>query len=291
MNASVGLLPLPRPLMTAEVLDAGFRLFRSGVLHCLPYSGLAVLVIELPTLYSTFLAPRAGVSLLSGNLKLVSYLTVFLLSVPLLGLITLRLNALAEGVRPRFRPELAAALSGWPLGIFATAFAFGYPLALWILYPLLVASMPGTALVFAAIPVLWPVSIFLVALPAFWCDGLTPISALVAAVRVSIRRSWRMFGVVLATVCMVTVFFVLSDDHRLDDVAAVRARRSVPDRDRRIDALSRGRRVRRAVRARGAHRRVSRSGPARAGETRSAHVTRWLALVGPVVRGRGVRRR
>jgi hypothetical protein len=210
MNASVGLLPLPRPLMTAEVLDAGFRLFRSGILHCLPYSGLAVLVIELPTLYSTFLAPRAGVNLLSGDLKLVSHLVVFLLSVPLLGLITLRLNALAQGLRPRFRPELAAALSGWPLGIFATAFAFGYPLALWILYPILIVSMPGTALVFAAIPVLWPVSIFLVALPAFWCDGLTPISALIAAVRVSIRRSWRMFGVALATACMVMVFFVLS---------------------------------------------------------------------------------
>jgi hypothetical protein len=210
MNASVGLLPLPRPLMAAEVLDAGFRLFRSGILHCLPYSGLAVLVIELPTLYATFLAPRVGVNLLSGNLKLVSYLLVFLLAVPLLGLITLRLNALAEGSRPRFRPEVAAALSRWPMGIFATAFAFGYPLALWILYPVLVTSMPGTALVFAAIPVFWPVAMFLVTLPAFWCDRLTPIAALVTSLRVSIRRTWRMFGVALATLCMVMVFFVLS---------------------------------------------------------------------------------
>jgi hypothetical protein len=210
MNASVGLLPLPRPLMTAEVLDAGYRLFRSGILHCLPYSGLAVLVIELPTLYSTFLAPQAGPSLLTGDIKLVSYLVVFLLSVPLLGLITLRLNSLAQGLRPRFRSELRAALSGWPMGIFATVFAFGFPLMLWIAYPILIVSMPGSALIFAAVPVLWPVSIFVVALPAFWCDRLTAVSALVQAVRVSARRSWRMFGVVLATVCMVMVFFVLS---------------------------------------------------------------------------------
>ena len=41
--------------MTAEVLDVAYRLFRAGIFRCLPYSGLAVLVLELPTLYSTFL--------------------------------------------------------------------------------------------------------------------------------------------------------------------------------------------------------------------------------------------
>jgi hypothetical protein len=210
MNASVGLLPLPRPLMTAEVLDAGYRLFRSGILHCLPYSMFAVLVIELPTLYSTFLAPSAGPGVLTGDIRLISHLVVFLLSVPLLGLITLRLDALAKGLRPRFRTELRAALSGWLMGIPATVFAFGFPLLLWIAYPILIVAMPGSALIFAAVPVLWPVSIFLVALPAYWCDGLTPISAAVRAVRISVRRSWRMFGVMLATVCMVAVFFVLS---------------------------------------------------------------------------------
>jgi hypothetical protein len=210
MNASVGLLPLPRPLMTAEVLDAGYRLFRSGILHCLPYSMLAVLVIELPTLYSTFLAPSTAPAPLAGDIKLVSHLLVFLLSVPLLGLITLRLDALAKGLRPRFRSEMRAALSGWLMGIPATVFAFGFPLLLWIAYPVLIVAMPGSALIFAAVPALWPVSIFVVALPAFWCDGRSPISAAVQAVRVSVRRSWRMFGVVLATMCMVMVFFVLS---------------------------------------------------------------------------------
>ena len=51
-----------RPLMTAEVLDAAYRLFRAGIFRCLPYSGLAVLVLELPTLYSTFLVSPDGES-------------------------------------------------------------------------------------------------------------------------------------------------------------------------------------------------------------------------------------
>jgi hypothetical protein len=138
MDASVGLLPLPRPLMTAEVLDAAFRLFRAGILRCLPYSGLVVLVLELPTLYSTFFAPAGGVGAAIPNFTLISYGVVFLLSVPLLGVMTLRLNALAKGLRPRFRTELTAALSRWPMGLFATAFAFGYPLLLVWLRPALI---------------------------------------------------------------------------------------------------------------------------------------------------------
>ena len=141
MDASVGLLPLPRPLMTAEVLDAAFRLFRAGILRCLPYSGLVVLVLELPTLYSTFFAPARGVGAAIPYFTLISYGVVFLLSVPLLGVMTLRLNALAKGLRPRFRTELTAALSRWPMGLFATAFAFGYPLLLVWLRPALINSL------------------------------------------------------------------------------------------------------------------------------------------------------
>lgn len=210
MDAPVGLLPLPRPLMTAEVLDAAFRLFRAGILRCLPYSGLAVLVLELPKLYSTFFASSGGVDFAFANFTLIGYALVFVLSVPLLGVMTLRLNALAQGLRPRFRTELATALKGWPMGLFATAFAFGYPLLLVWLRAALSNSLPTTALVFAAVPVFWPVGLFVVALPAYWCDGLTPVSAFAQSLRLSIRRSWRMFGAILATVCMVAVFLVLA---------------------------------------------------------------------------------
>jgi hypothetical protein len=202
MDAPVGLLPLPRPLMIAEVLDAAFRLFRAGILRCLPYSGLAVLVIELPKLYATFFAasyasPGGGIYVFP-HVEIVSYLVVFLFIVPLLGAITLRMDALARGVRPRFRTEIFTALKRWPTAVFATAFAFGFPATLWWLRPALLNSMPSEAL------------IFVLAMPAFWCDRLNPVAAGVQAVRLAMRQSWRLFGAILATLTMVMVFIVLS---------------------------------------------------------------------------------
>ena len=68
----------------------------------------------------------------------------------------------------------------------------------------------STTPVFVAVPVMWPVGLFVVALPAFWCDRLWPLPALAQALRLSIRHSWRMFGAILATVCMVAVFLALA---------------------------------------------------------------------------------
>jgi hypothetical protein len=210
LDAPVGLLPLPRPLMTGEMLDAAFRLFRAGILRCLPYSGLAVLVLELPTLYSTLVGPVRGSALQIPYLSVTGYLLVVILITPLFGVITLRLNSLALGIRPSIRRELAAAVMRWPAALLATVFAFGYPALLALIWPLLVVALPTEALIFAAVPVLWPVPLLVVALPAFWCDGLNPFSAIAQAVRLSARRSWRMVGAILATVCMVMVFYVLA---------------------------------------------------------------------------------
>jgi hypothetical protein len=66
------------------------------------------------------------------------------------------------------------------------------------------------ALLVLAVPLLWPTSLFVVALPAFWCDGLGPLAAIAQAVRISRRQSWRIAGALLATVCMIAVFYVLS---------------------------------------------------------------------------------
>jgi len=199
-----------RPLMTVEVLDAAYRLFRAGIFRCLPYSGLAVLVLELPTLYSTFLTSSgSGGRYAIPNFRLIAYATVFLLSVVLLGVITLRLNAVAQGLRPRFRSEIAIALKRLPTALLATLFAFAYPLAVLMLMPVLDAALPTEALIFAAIPLLWPVALFVVALPAFWCDSLGPFTAIARAVRLSIRQSWRLVGVMLTTALMLTAFNLL----------------------------------------------------------------------------------
>jgi hypothetical protein len=221
-QAPVTLLPLPRPLMTGEVLDAAWRLFRAGLLRTLPYSGLAVLVLELPTLYDalfgdgTFiaLAHLGGSSVSASQIGLSDSTLVFtgavLLSVLMFGAITLRLVAVSRGERPGFRREIATALRRWPAALIATLAAFGFPL---LLYGIASAINPFFALeivVVLAVPMMWPMALFIVALPAFWCDGLGPFAAIARAVRISRRRTWRIIGAILATGCIVAVFYVLS---------------------------------------------------------------------------------
>jgi hypothetical protein len=214
LEAPGSLVPLARPLMTGEVLDAAFRLFRAGLLRCLPYSGLAVLVFELPTAYATFVAPsfaapRAG-TFGASHLQPVSWGISALLATALLGVITLRLQAISRGVRPRFRVELIAVLKRWPAALTVTVGAFGFPLLLYAMSSAIGNILPGGGLALVGVPLLWPAAFFVVALPAFWCDGFGALSAIVQAVRVSRRRSWRMFGALLATVCMVAVFYAVS---------------------------------------------------------------------------------
>jgi len=206
LRAPAGLLPLPRPLMTGEVLDAAFRLFRAGLLRTLPYSGLAVLVIELPTLYVDVM--------FRGKRELwfevLGYFIVLALSAALLGVITLRLHAISRGLRPRFRGELMMVLRRWPSALIATIGAVGLPLLLFRFGSVFNNVLPTAALLVLAVPLLWPTSLVVVALPAFWCDGQGPFAAIVQAIRVSRRQSWRIVGALVATVCMIAVFYLLA---------------------------------------------------------------------------------
>ncbi len=222
LSASNGLLPLPRPLMTAEVLDSAFRLFRAGLLRCLPYSGFAVLVLELPTLISTFrddtiripviASPFGGGSaaVLGITESQVVMLVSMLLDVALFGMITLRLYTLSQGERPSFRAEIRTAVRRWPAAIIATIGALGFPLLLFALGPMFASILPGDALFVVAVPLVWPTALFIVALPAFWCDRFGPFAAIAWAARISRRRSWRMVGAIVATTCIVLVFYVLA---------------------------------------------------------------------------------
>lgn len=206
LRVTAGLLPLPRPLMTGEVLDAAFRLFRAGLLRTLPYSGFAVLVLELPTLYWDFILPGKH----DVRFEYLGYLIVLSLSAALLGVITLRLHAISRGLRPRFRGELLTVLRRWLPALIATLGALGLPLLLFAAGPAFNNVLPTAALLVLAVPLLWPTALVVLALPAFWCDGLGPFAALLQAVRLSRRQSWRMVGALVATVCMIAVFYLLS---------------------------------------------------------------------------------
>lgn len=206
LSPPAGLLPLPRPLMTGEVLDGGFRLFRAGLLRCLPYSGLAVLALELPSLYGTFFRAARG----SDTDRYVMLGVALLLVVALLGLLTVRLHTLSRGEKPRLRSELRAVLRRWPSQLLATAIAMGCPALLvgvaWMISP----GSPTPLLLVLEFLVIWPSAFLVATLPAFWCDGLGPIEAIVQSLRVSRRRFWRMAGAILAIGCIVLVFFVLA---------------------------------------------------------------------------------
>jgi len=206
VEPSAGLLPLPRPLMTGEVLDGGFRLFRAGLLRCLPYSGLAVLALELPSLYGTFFRTGKG----AGIDRYVILGVALLLGIALLGLLTLRLHAISRGQKPRLRSELRTVLRRWPSQIIATSIAMGFPAALvgvaWMVSP--GSAMP--LLVVLEFLMIWPSAFLVSTLPAFWCDGLGPFAAIMQSLRVSRRRSWRMAGAILAIGCIMLVFFVFA---------------------------------------------------------------------------------
>jgi len=210
LEAPVGLLPLPRPLMTGEVLDAAFRLFRASLLRCLPYSGLAVLVLELPTLYETFLAPDGGAYFVIPFFRVVGFLTVLALSVALLGVITLRLHAVSRGLKPRFRKEVLTVLRRWPTALIANVAALGFPMLMYSVGSLFNPILPSVLLFVLGFVLIWPMALLAVALPAFWCDGLGPFAAIATAFRISWRRLWRMAGAILATATLVTVFYLLA---------------------------------------------------------------------------------
>ena len=208
--------------MTGEVLDAAYRLFRAGLLRTLPYSGLAVLVLELPTLYSalfadsnliTFARFRGGFDGTNGlgvSDSTLVFICALLLSVLLFGVITLRLHAVSRGERPRFRREIVTALKRWPAALIATLAAFGLPLLVYAIASAVNPFIAGEIVIVLAVPMLWPMALFIVALPAFWCDGLGPFAAIARAARVSRRRTWRIVGAILATACVVAVFYLLS---------------------------------------------------------------------------------
>jgi len=65
-------------------------------------------------------------------------------------------------------------------------------------------------LIVLTLPMLWPMALFIVALPAFWCDGLGPFASIARAARISRRRTWRIVGAIFATACVVTVFYGVS---------------------------------------------------------------------------------
>ena len=220
LSAPVGTVPLPRPLMTSEVLDAAFRLFRAGLVRCLPYSGLAALMLEIPRLYASlqgadlvlfeWVTPLGRLFRITGltDINVVQLISA-MLDVVLLGMITLRLTAIARGVRPRFRTEVATALRRWLPACVASFAGLVFPALMLRTIWMFNWMFPEPLWPAVAVLLLFPSALLAVTLPAFWSDGLRSLTAIVRAVRISCWSLWRMIGAILATLCILAVFYLL----------------------------------------------------------------------------------
>src|SRR5262245_36981291 len=155
--------------MISEVLYSAVRMFRACLVRCLPYSGLAVLLLLLPALYSTFqgggglLVPFrisgsfTGIYGFTGftDVHLVA-LVVAVFAAALFGMITLRLLAIARGVRPSFRAEVSTALRRWPAAVIASLAALAFPAMLFTALSLFNFLYPNPVLPFVAVLLLLP---------------------------------------------------------------------------------------------------------------------------------------
>jgi membrane-anchored glycerophosphoryl diester phosphodiesterase (GDPDase) len=98
----------------------------------------------------------------------------------------------------------------WPTACIATAAALGFPILLYIVGSEFNPMFPNVVIFVLGLPLVWPMALLAVALPAFWCDGLGPFAAIGKALRISRRRVLRMVGAIFATACLVLVFYVLA---------------------------------------------------------------------------------
>ena len=202
-----GLVPLARPLMTGEVLDAAFRVFRGGLLRSLPYSGLAVLVLELPTLYATFF--RSRLADVPGTCGAFSRSPCC--SASLAG----RDHAASAGDRARCAAAFPHGdrdrLQRWPAAAVATTAAFGFPLLV-AAVATYIAPMYTTgraAGAHRAVPLAVGIVCRHVAgLLVRWPRTDSPRSAGVCGSRADAPGAWS--GALLATACIVAVFYVLA---------------------------------------------------------------------------------
>ena len=177
-------------------------------------------MLEIPRLYSSlqgadlvlfeWVTPLGRLFRITGltDINVVQLISA-LLVVALLGMITLRLTAIARGARPRFRTEVATALRRWLPACVASFAGLVFPALMLRTIWLFNWMFPEPLWPAVAALLLFPSALLAVTLPAFWSDGLSSLTAIVRAVRISCWSLWRMIGAILATLCILAVFYLL----------------------------------------------------------------------------------
>ncbi len=166
------LLPLSRPLRTAELLDLVFRLFRSTLVRCLVIALAAVVVGQIPAAFDlargTLLRPPLAKGAAWWSVFIASTLVNVLLSVALLW----RQWQLAQGRIAPLASDLRVALRRWP-GVLATT-----------LLALLLVALPVVAAAVVWVTLGWSARLALIAVLLVVLGWLLVPVALVVQVQV-----------------------------------------------------------------------------------------------------------
>lgn len=186
------LYPPSRPQSIGEVLDAGFRLFRATLGHCLPYGVLLMIAGELGNLYELLSGrlPSAAFELEHDRTWWVGYGIGLAIMLFLWGALLTRQDAMARRRPTSMTAELGVSLRKFPQLLALTLIAWAG-----ITLGLLLLVVPGlylaVALAFGA--------------PALFVGGANgPVRALAESVRL-VRGEWRRAALLIVLVILITL--------------------------------------------------------------------------------------
>ncbi len=204
------LYPFNRPAAIAEVLDAGFRIFRGTLLQTLPYGLLAMLAGKLPHLYGLLSPERTVQSSVSDPRWWALDLGAALLVLWFIGAILERQVDYAAGVTPHFRQDLSSALQRTPsaaLVLMLFLLAMGVCLAPLLVAPRAHFTVLATVL---ALPVIYLAVISPNTMLAAIIGGRSVLEACRYGWQLMHGHWWRTFVIYLVGLAVLAVFGALA---------------------------------------------------------------------------------
>jgi hypothetical protein len=186
------LYPPPRPQSVGEILDTAFRIFGATLLKCLPYATLAVIIRQLPNIYTVARHRPLTITAWTDPLWWLLDLVAMLIGMVLLAALLLRQYAVATGHPPAMGPELGTGLRRLPgMVLYLILFILGLGVSL---MPLALAAMfSGWLRLVVGVLLLLPACCFLLAVSCAWplmlLTGQGALASMKQSARLT-RGSW-----------------------------------------------------------------------------------------------------
>jgi hypothetical protein len=191
---SATILPFERPMTVGEVLDAGITLFKVSLVRCLPLSLAAVVMGQLPTVYTLASGRQPSLSADMSAAEWALVLVAGLANLLLWGAILLRQDAIARGRASSLAGDLGRVLSRlWP------SIAIALASLLLIALGMVLLVVPGLYLAVA----------LLFAYPAMLLDDQSVPGAIRTSLRLVRGNWWRTSTILTVALFAVVVFYAV----------------------------------------------------------------------------------